>query len=84
MIAFEAVGELNLSSSTPLAQYGVAFQTVFSLFNIKWPLSGEYAWDLIITGWNKEGGGGRRARSEEVLLETSANRARSKTSLHRK
>ena len=73
IIAFETVGELDLSSSMPLAQYGAAFETVFSFFDIGWPLSGEDAWDPIITGWDKEGGGGRGACGEKVLLKTSAN-----------
>jgi len=82
IIAFETVGELDLSSSASLAQYGTVFQTVFSLFDIGWPLSGEDTWDPIITGWNKEGGGGRGTCGKKVLLEASANRTRGKASFH--
>jgi len=64
VIAFEAVGELDLSSPVPLAKYGTVFQNIFSSFNVGWSLGGEDAWDPIITGWKKEGGGegGRVAR----------------------
>ena len=57
MVALETVGELNLSSLTPLAKYSAVFQTVFSFFNVRWALGGENVWDPIITGGKKESGG---------------------------
>jgi len=64
LVAPEAVWENDLVSLTPLAKYSMAFQTVFSFFDIRWTLGGENTWNPIITGWNKEGGGegGRVAR----------------------
>jgi len=84
IIAFEAVGELDLSSLVPLAKYSMVFQTIFSFFDVRWSLGGEDAWDPIITGWKKEGGGGRGTCGEKVLLKASANRTRSKASFYYK
>jgi len=83
VIAFEAVGELDLSSPVPLAKYSTIFQTIFS-FDIRWSLGSEDVWDPIITGWKKEGGGGRGTCGEKVLLKASANRTRSKASFYYK
>ena len=82
VIALETVRELELSSLTPFTKHGVSFKTVFSFFDIRWALGSEDTWDPIITGGKKEGGGGRRTRGKEMLLEASANRTRSETSLH--
>jgi len=82
VIAFEAVGELDLSSPAPLAKYGTVFQTIFSFFDIRWSLGGEDAWDPIITGWKKEGRGGRGTCGEKVLLKVSTNCTRSKASFY--
>jgi len=41
-------------------------------------------WDPIITGWKKEGRGGRRTCGEKVLLETSADRTRGKVPFYYK
>ena len=82
VVAFETIGELDLSSSTPLAKYGAVFQAVFSFFDIRWTLGGENAWDPIIMGGKKESGGGRGTCGKEVLLETGTDCTRSKASFH--
>ena len=79
MVAFETVGELDLSSPTPLAEYGAVFKIVFSFFDIGWSLGSKNTWDLIITSWIKKGGGGRGTCGKKVLLEVGANCTRSKT-----
>jgi len=71
MIALEAIGELE-SSPTSLAEDSAVLITVFSFFNIGWPLSGENAWDPIITGGKEESGRGRGMCGEKVLLEASS------------
>ena len=84
MVALETIGELDLSSSTPLSKYDAIFQTVFSFFNIRWTLGGENMWDPIIMGGKKESGGGRGTRGKKVLLETSTDCTGSKASFHYK
>jgi len=82
VVAFETVGELDLSSPTLLAKYGAVFKTVFSLFNIGWALGSKNSWNPIITGRKKESGRGRGMRGEKVLLKTGVDRTRSKTSFY--
>ena len=82
VIAFETIGKLDLSSPTPLAKYGTVFQIVFSFFDVRWALGGEDAWDLVIMGQKKKGGGGRGMCSEEVLLEAGADCTGSETSFY--
>ena len=82
VVALETIGELDLSSLTPLAKYGVAFQIVFSFFDIQWTLGSENAWDLIITGGKKESGRGRGMCGKKVLLKTGADCTGSKTLFH--
>ena len=71
LISPETVQEGDLVPLMLLAKYGVAFQTVFSFFNIRWTLGGENTWNPIITGGNKESGGGRGMCGKEVLLKMS-------------
>jgi len=78
LIAPEAIQKDDVVSLTSLAEYSAVFQIVFSFFNIGWALGSENAWDPIITGWKKKGGGGRGTCGEKVLLEAGANRTRGK------
>ena len=82
MVAFKTVGELYLSSSTPLAKYDAVFQTIVSFFNIRWALGSENAWDPIITGGKEESGGRRGTHGKEVLLEMGADCTGSKASFY--
>jgi len=74
VIAFETIRELNLSSPTLLAKYCAASPTVFSFFDVRWTLGSENAWDLIITGREKEGRWGRGMCCKEMLLKMSSYR----------
>jgi len=82
VVAFETVGELDLSSSMLLAKYSTVFQTIFSFFDVRWTLGGENAWDLIITGGKEESRGGRGMRGKKVLLEMGVDCTGSKASFH--
>jgi len=84
LIAPEAIWKDDVVSSTSLTKYSVVLQAVFSFFDIRWTLGGENAWDPIITGWKKKGGGGRGTCGEKVLLETSTNCTRGKASFYYK
>jgi len=82
LIAPETVREGDLVPPTPLAKYSAAFQTVFSFFDIRWTLGSKNAWNPIITGGNKESGGGRGMCGKEVLLETGADCTGGKVSFY--
>jgi len=84
LIAPKAIWKDDVISPMSLPKYGAILQTVFSFFNIRWALGGENAWDPIITGRDKECGGGRGTRSKEVLLKTSADRTGGKVSFYYK
>jgi len=68
LIASKAIWELDFVSPSSLAEYCVAFPTVFSFFDIRWALGSEDMWNPIITGGNKESGGGRGMYGKEMLL----------------
>ena len=72
LVAPETVWENDLVSLMPLAKYGATFQTVFSFLDIRWALGSKNMWDPIITGWYKEGRGGRGTCGKEMLLKTGA------------
>jgi len=82
LIAPKAIWKGDAISPTPLPKYGAILQTVFSFFDIRWALGSENVWDPIITGGEKECGGGRGTRGKEVLLKTSVDRTGGKASFY--
>jgi len=66
LVAFEAIRKFGFASLTPLAQDGMALETIFALLNVRWSLSSEDAGDMNSIG-------GRRSNAVEVRDKSGAN-----------
>ena len=75
LVAFEAIREFGLASSTLLAQNSVTLKTVFTFLDVRWSLSSENAGDV-------DGISGGRANAVKVGNKSGANGSVSKVAFH--